>query len=145
MVDLKNLRKSKITGIDAEPKPESMLTWTAWLSGPANTAWEGGVYVLSLTFKESYPLTPPDVLFLTPIFHPNVYHDGRICVDILGSKWTPTNDVLSILVSLQILLVTPNPNSPANPEAGHMLLSNPSAYDERVREMARMSVVNPKV
>ena len=50
---------------------------------PDQTPWEGGTFMLSLSFTSEYPTKPPEVRFVTPIFHPNVYNDGRICLDIL--------------------------------------------------------------
>ncbi|OUC44091.1 hypothetical protein D917_09329 [Trichinella nativa] len=38
------------------------------------------------------------------MFHPNVYSDGSICLDILQNRWSPTYDVAAILTSLQVLL-----------------------------------------
>ena len=39
-----------------------------------------------MEFNSDYPSRPSFVKFLTPIFHPNIYRDGTICVDILQDK-----------------------------------------------------------
>lgn len=60
------------------------------------------------------------VKFQTKVFHPNVYADGSICLDILQNKWSPIYDVAGLLTSIQSLLSDPNPNSPANQEAARL-------------------------
>jgi len=37
------------------------------------------------------------------MFHPNVYADGGICLDILQNRWSPTYDVSAILTSIQVI------------------------------------------
>eukprot|EP00826_Nyctotherus_ovalis_P006657 TRINITY_DN1159_c0_g1_i14.p2 TRINITY_DN1159_c0_g1~~TRINITY_DN1159_c0_g1_i14.p2 ORF type:complete len:112 (-),score=22.93 TRINITY_DN1159_c0_g1_i14:148-483(-) len=69
---------------------------------PEETAWEGGVFQLSLEFSEDYPNKPPSVKFTTKIFHPNVYNDGKICLDILQNQWSPIYDIAAILTSIQV-------------------------------------------
>jgi hypothetical protein len=64
-----------------------------------------------LNFDESYPNKPPTVKFLSKMFHPNVYANGELCLDILQNRWSPTYDVAAILTSIQSLLHDPNPNS----------------------------------
>ena len=59
---------------------------------------------LPVQFTEKYPNEPPKVKFQTNMFHPNIYADGQLCLDILARKWSPTFDVLSILISVQSLL-----------------------------------------
>ena len=58
------------------------------------------------------------------MFHPNVYADGGICLDILQNRWSPTYDVSAILTSIQSLLDEPNPNSPANSVAAQLYQVN---------------------
>jgi ubiquitin-protein ligase len=60
------------------------------------------------------------VRFVSKMFHPNVYADGGICLDILQNRWSPTYDVSAILTSIQSLLDEPNPNSPANSVAAQL-------------------------
>jgi ubiquitin-conjugating enzyme E2 A len=140
MIDLKNIRKDSPEGITAQPDPGNIFCWTGEIHGPPETEWEGGVFKIVLDFLESYPTEAPKVRFITKIFHPNVDENGNVCVDVLQNNWTATSDVLSILISLQILLTCPNPASPANREAAKLFKSNLEQYKEQVRQIARESV-----
>ena len=71
-------------------------------------------FKLTIEFTEEYPNKPPKVKFVFKMFHPNVYADGGICLDILQNRWSPTHDVSAILTSIKSLLYEPNPNSPLN-------------------------------
>lgn len=43
-----------------------------WMSrGPEDTPYEGGVFPAVLTFPQDYPLSPPQMKFTCPMFHPN--------------------------------------------------------------------------
>lgn len=73
------------------------------------------------------------------MFHPNVYADGSICLDILQNRWSPTYDVSSILTSIQSLLDEPNPNSPANSQAAQLYQENKREYEKRVSAIVEQS------
>lgn len=53
------------------------IMFCCWLvclfQGPSETPYEGGVFQLAFAVPEQYPLQPPQVRFLTKIFHPNVH------------------------------------------------------------------------
>lgn len=107
--------------------------------GPSDTPYEDGTFRLVLQFDEQYPNKPPSVKFLSPMFHPNVYANGDLCLDILQNRWSPTYDVLLILTSIQSLLNDPNINSPANVEAANLYKDHRSQYVKRVRETVENS------
>ena len=103
-----------------------------------------------MTFEETYPNRPPSVKFVSKMFHPNVYNNGELCLDILQNRWSPTYDVMAILTSVQSLLNDPNPGrwvsllqregswlnrarSPANAEAAQLFRDNMKEYIRRVR------------
>ena len=43
----------------------------------------GGFFRARLSFPPEYPLMPPKMKFETPIFHPNIYPNGDVCISIL--------------------------------------------------------------
>ncbi|CAF0748134.1 unnamed protein product [Adineta ricciae] len=134
--DFRQLIKNKVDGIDASPSEENFFIWNAIICGPEDSIYESGAYQLQLTFSEDYPLRPPQVRFLTKVFHPNVWwDDGFICVDILKDGWLPSYDVLAILHSIRLLLADPNPLSPANLEAALLYRDNRVEYNRRVSQM----------
>jgi len=74
---------------------------------PHDTPFEDGTFKLTIEFTEEYPNKPPTVRFVSKMFHPNVYADGGICLDILQNRWSPTYDVSAILTSIQVLSFLP--------------------------------------
>lgn len=107
--ELMELMLSSTPGISAFPSsPSDLLSWTATIAGPAETPYASLVLKLSFAFPQNYPYAPPTVLFMTPIYHPNVDFSGRICLDILKDKWSAVYNVRSVLLSLQSLLGEPN-------------------------------------
>lgn len=139
MRDLKKLQGDPPDGISAAPNPDNIMLWNAVIFGPEDTPFEDGTFKLVLQFDESYPTKPPQVKFVGPMFHPNVYNTGELCLDILQNRWSPSYDVAGILASIQSLLHDPNPNSPANVEAARLYVEDRKAYNEKVREVVEKS------
>ena len=139
MRDFRRLQNERSDSIAGAPDDNNIMSWNAVIFGPAETPWEGGTFKLQLEFSEEYPNKPPKVKFLSKIFHPNVYADGSICLDILQNMWTPIYDITAILTSIQSLLCDPNPNSPANGEAARLFMDNKREYERKVREIVENS------
>jgi len=139
MRDFKRLQDDPPAGVSGSPADNNILMWNAIIFGPHETAFEDGTFKLSLEFNEEYPNKPPTVKFLSKIFHPNVYADGSICLDILQSRWSPTYDVSAILTSIQSLLSDPNVHSPANSVAATLYKENRREYEKRVKSCVEQS------
>ena len=89
-----------------------------------------------MEFSAEYPSKPPKCKFVPPLFHPNVYPSGTICLSILNEEedWRPAITIKQMLIGIQDLLDAPNPNSPAQSEAYQMYVQNRANYNKRVRE-----------
>ena len=104
------------------------------------------------SFPQDYPFRPPDFRFLRPLFHPNIYPDGRLCISILhqpgedemsgesaDERWSPAQNVESVLLSILSLLDNAEINSPANVDAAVMLRNSPAEYKEKVKSDLELS------
>ena len=115
----------------------NIFRWECGVPGKQGTDWEGGLYKVVLEFSPNYPADAPLVSFTPPIFHPNVFPNGKVCLSIIGSQWVPGVSVRQILVGLQDLLDTPNADDPANGEANQVYKRSRAAYKKRVQAEAR--------
>ena len=135
----------------------------------------GGYLRASMAFPKNYPYAPPgmsdispyiwdtdifcmtnecvtppaknvEFRFLRPLYHPNIYPDGKLCISILhapgddemsgehaSERWSPAQRVESVLISILSLLDDAEVNSPANVDAGKQLRHEPEVYRSIVR------------
>lgn len=144
---------------------DNMFEWDAIIFGPGDTCFEGGTFRLKMKFPKDYPKRAPTVWFYSRMFHPNVYPNGKICLDILEmeDKWKPEYDACTVLCAIQSMLGDPNPGklqfkgifmnlsfksyiynlisseSPANGEANSLYLTNKAEYERKVRQIVYLS------
>uniref|UniRef100_A0A8C4SEE9 Ubiquitin-conjugating enzyme E2B (RAD6 homolog) n=1 Tax=Erpetoichthys calabaricus TaxID=27687 RepID=A0A8C4SEE9_ERPCA len=139
-VSFTRLQEDPPAGVSGAPSENNIMVWNASLllfCLPFSPIL--GTFKLVIEFSEEYPNKPPTVRFISKMFHPNVYADGSICLDILQNRWSPTYDVSSILTSIQSLLDEPNPNSPANSQAAQLYQENKREYEKRVSAIVEQS------
>lgn len=87
--------------------------------------------------KYTYPASAPKVVFMSPIYHPNVGMSGSICLDILKDKWSPALRTAAIVDSILMLLDMPNPASPLNSRAATMYRKSKKNKDTKYRDYCR--------
>uniref|UniRef100_A0A8C5N288 E2 ubiquitin-conjugating enzyme n=1 Tax=Leptobrachium leishanense TaxID=445787 RepID=A0A8C5N288_9ANUR len=140
MRDFKRLQEDPPAGVSGAPSENNIMVWNACVNFDCLFfLFYIGTFKLTIEFTEEYPNKPPTVRFVSKMFHPNVYADGSICLDILQNRWSPTYDVSSILTSIQSLLDEPNPNSPANSQAAQLYQENKREYEKRVSAIVEQS------
>ena len=97
--------------------------------------YKGQKYAISMSLVygknkniNTYPIQAPNCKFLTPIWHPNVGVTGTICLDTLKDRWSMAMNTASIISSLKLLLLSPNPDSPMNGVAARMNQAETAEY-----------------
>ena len=60
-----------------------LFKWSVIFEGPEDTLYEGGYFKAELSFPEDYPNNPPVMKFISKMWHPNIYPDGKVCISIL--------------------------------------------------------------
>ncbi|KAH9385944.1 ubiquitin-conjugating enzyme E2 I [Nematocida major] len=133
MQERENWRKDRPLGFVAKPltnadKTLDLFRWHCSMPGPESSPFAGHTLSLLVEFFATYPASAPQVKFITKVFHPNVYADGFVCLDILASEWSPSLNIKTILLAVHALLEEPNIDSPANEEAASLYVERPEKY-----------------
>ncbi|CAE8636349.1 unnamed protein product, partial [Polarella glacialis] len=119
---------------------QNVYKWNCGIPGRAKGPWEGGTYALTMEFTEDYPSKPPKCKFVVvsgkPLFHPNIYPSGTVCLSILNEDedWKPAITIRQILLGIQDLLDNPNAASPAQEEPYRLFSTDKAEYLRRVKK-----------
>lgn len=157
MKELEMLKREDSLGIQAflaknENGEELLEEWDFLIAGPPDSLYDGYTLHAKMHFPSKYPFQPPTFKFITPMFHPNIYADGVVCISILHPEpndptdtenencaWTPGQNVRTICLSIISLLTAPNIFSPANVDASKMLRDDPDVFEETVKNLLEKS------
>jgi len=133
-------------GISAWPIEDNMLNLEAQIQGPQDSPYEGGVYTLNIQMSDRYPLEPPRVRFLTPIYHPNIDSDGRICLDTLKMQpqgtWSPSININTLLLTIRVLMAQPNADDGLVPDITEEYKRDPSLWRRKAEQHTRSHAVH---
>ncbi|KAJ6130285.1 Ubiquitin-conjugating enzyme subunit [Penicillium capsulatum] len=140
MNEFRTLSKEKWVNIELHD--DDIFQWdVALIVLNQDSLYYGGYFKATMSFPANYPYSPPGFQFTPPLYHPNIYPDGKLCISILhppgddemsgelaAERWSPAQRVGSVLISILSLLDDAEVSSPANVDAGVMLRSNPTEY-----------------
>ncbi|KAF7845662.1 hypothetical protein BT93_L1356 [Corymbia citriodora subsp. variegata] len=144
--EFKTLSKEKWLKLDL--LDENLFRWDiALMVLNPESAYYGGYFKCTLSFPATYPYAPPDFRFIQPLWHPNIYSDGRVCISILhapgddamsgetaGERWNPAQTAYSVLISILTLLDDAEVASPANVDASIQYRDDQPGFRDRVSQ-----------
>ncbi|KAL0236448.1 hypothetical protein GEMRC1_003030 [Eukaryota sp. GEM-RC1] len=132
--EIVRLLRDKIDGISVTVDPSNNRYLICQISGPPDSPYESGIFTVELYLPPSYPMEAPKCRFVTPIYHMNIDHVGRICLDILKDLWSPAMQINTVLLSIQSLLQEPNPNDPLDEKLGTQYLTDKAGYLRKAKQ-----------
>ena len=101
---------------------DSYKDWRVSMVGPKDTPYKGGIFFLNVHFPDNYPNEPPEVFFITPIYHLNVNPKaqkneedefdklGHVSISTLN-WWNPIYKMKEVLCNIYSLFYYCNPDS----------------------------------
>ena len=124
------------------PDEDNIFRWNITLSGPKDTSYRGGIFILDINFPDDYPNSKPEVCFITPIYHVNVNPIksnmpgaeplGHVSISTLN-WWRPEYKIKEVAGNIFGLLYLPNPDSPYGLDRADELRSNKKLYEEKIK------------
>ncbi|CAH4023565.1 ubiquitin-conjugating enzyme E2 T-like [Pieris brassicae] len=133
-------------GITCRPEKEDVLdVLLIKMCGPRGSPYESGQFKLVINVPDRYPFEPPQVKFVTPVYHPNIDAVGRICMNMLKmppkGSWLPTITIETLLISIQTLLANPNPDDPLVTEIAMEYKYNIDLFHENAKKHTKAYAV----
>ena len=141
-----SLKSNPITNIGLNilnlPNENNIFEWVFSLNGPKDTSYSGGIFYLKAYFPNDYPLTAPEVCFITPIYHVNINRIfpsnedcqklGHISISTLN-WWKPEYNMTKILTDIYFLFYLPNPESPYGIDVADECINNKQLYEKKIK------------
>ena len=132
---------------------DNIFIWNITFFGPQNSPYEGGKFPALMTFPEDFPLHPPAVRFLCPMYHPNIsdpYCD--VCLPIfrlpnelapgmegfgdeIDGCWNPEIGIDYVIVSIINMFSDPNLDFAENIDAAKTWETDKRDFLRKVRRI----------
>ena len=106
LLDRSPIDESSRTGSSSDVKAENIILGRIL---PTSHVYCHHAFQTEMKLPADLPFKPPEVRFITPIYHPNVDEKGKICVDLLNSSesWKPTTPLVDVVKAVVDLIDTP--------------------------------------
>ena len=126
------------------PGEEHIDFWRIIMEGPEDTPYEKGIFELFIEFTNEYPAKPPNIRFITPIYHCNINSSGRICHTILDRFYAPGVRVGEIFNHVYGLLSSPEKEDPLDSVKANLLHFDKETYLQEAKRNTKKNAIVPK-
>ncbi|XP_056657706.1 ubiquitin/ISG15-conjugating enzyme E2 L6 isoform X2 [Monodelphis domestica] len=111
----------------------NVLIWNATLL-PDLEPYNLRAFRFRITFPRNYPYKPPQLNFVTSIYHPQVTENGEVCLPSLHSNWKAHTTIHQVLEELISLVNNPNRDLPLRPVLANLYVQNRIQFMENAKE-----------
>jgi len=103
---------------------------------PKSSPYSQGSFQIEIKIPTDFPFKPPEVKFVTQIYHPNVDKEGKICVDLLNASesWKPTTPIVDIINAVIQVIDHPKIDHALNADIAHQYQSNSQQFMKTATE-----------
>ena len=142
-LELENIRKKGISFCDIHfDYYPNKLDYMHCFNGAHNTPYEYGLFPVKLSYPNDYPMNPPNIQFLVPIYHPNVYNknDGKMPLGTYYlpnmKNWNPNVKIIDILANIASIFTTfnlDNSNGIIDEDIKNEIINNKDLFVKKAR------------
>ena len=103
--------------------------------------YSNGVFEVEVNFPKDFPMVPPTLNFVTPIYHYAVGFQGTVCLPMLQKDlWTPTFSLVKVFTDLNTIITQPEAIDPSGQMAQRCWLMenfrlNKAQYDVQAEQL----------
>ena len=142
--DLYNNPNSNLGLVVGLEEADNYKVWKVQMVAPKDSIYRKGIFVLNVYFPDNYPNEPPEVCFLTPIYHLNVnpiapknegdeYEKlGHVSISTLN-WWNPQYKIREVLYNIYTLFYHCNCNSAYGVDRAKEYIEDKMIYEEKAR------------
>jgi len=113
---------------------QNMGFWKVVMKGPIGSMYSAGTFLMCLEMDSTFPSFAPKPRFVTPILHPNITRQGKVCHSILDRNWMPNTTIVTILNCIWALLLAPDMDDPTNLVLTQLHYSEEAALEVEIRQ-----------
>lgn len=122
----------------------NIFEWKISIPGPKDSVYSDRLFYLKIIFPDDYPLKPPEIAFLTPIYHVNVNlrkpKRNEIGIESLGHIsfsvtmwWKEDTTILELFLKLYSIFYFANNDDPYGIERCDEFRYNRAFYDKKAQ------------
>eukprot|EP01118_Nematostelium_gracile_P017462 TRINITY_DN7467_c0_g1_i1.p1 TRINITY_DN7467_c0_g1~~TRINITY_DN7467_c0_g1_i1.p1 ORF type:complete len:237 (+),score=44.75 TRINITY_DN7467_c0_g1_i1:84-794(+) len=147
LIEYKHLPQHIPGGVYAVPSSDSIFDWKCVIF-LRQSLYRGGVFKFSIQIPSKYPEEVPQVVFETPMFHPQIDKKGFLNVNRQFPKWDQNKFFLwHILAFVKKSFYQIDLQNPLNNEAADLFATNKQEFTSKVENCVSSSLqsvyVNP--
>ncbi|CAD6185661.1 unnamed protein product [Caenorhabditis auriculariae] len=137
----KELGDLKSCGVRAYENVEcdetNLLNWSILLV-PDKEPYNKGAFRVNIKFPVDYPFKPPQIIFATKIYHPNIDEEGKVCLPIIAPEnWKPATRTEQVMMALMSLINEPEPSHPTRAEIAEEWVKDRKKFNKVAEEYTK--------